>query len=99
MSRTINTDLVKHIAVLSRIDLPEEEIPGLVRQFERILGHFNKLQELDTDSTIPLTHTAEIENVLRDDAPLPSLSRQQALENAPSADGGFFRVPKILGDS
>ena len=99
MSRTIDADLVKHIAALSRIDLPEREIPRLTRQFERILDHFNKLQELDTENTPLLAHTAEIENVLREDTPTPSLRRQQVLKNAPSVDGEFFRVPKILGDS
>ena len=99
MSRTIDADLVKHIAALSRIDLPDKDIPRLTRQFERILEHFNKLQELDTDNTPPLAHTAEIENVLRDDTPSPSLRKQQVLRNAPSVDGDFFKVPKILGDS
>jgi aspartyl-tRNA(Asn)/glutamyl-tRNA(Gln) amidotransferase subunit C len=35
-------------------------------------------------------------NVMRDDAPGPCLSIDEALANAPDRAGDFFRVPRII---
>jgi aspartyl-tRNA(Asn)/glutamyl-tRNA(Gln) amidotransferase subunit C len=37
-------------------------------------------------------------NVFRDDVPRPGLTQEQALDQAPDAEDGRFRVPKILGE-
>jgi aspartyl-tRNA(Asn)/glutamyl-tRNA(Gln) amidotransferase subunit C len=99
MSRTIEPELVRHIAKLSRIELSEEQLATLGRQLGSILDYFDKLQELDTTAVEPLSHAVEIHNVLAEDNPQPSLSPGQALANAPQRDGDFFKVPKVIGDS
>ncbi len=99
MHKTIDTDTVRHIGVLSRIELSDDEVGVLAEQLGSILGYFDKLQELDTDSVEPLAHAADVSNVLADDAVGPSLSPDQALANAPARDGDFFKVPKVIGDS
>jgi len=45
------------------------------------------------DDVEPTSQVVELENVLRDDTPRPSLPRERALEQAPDSDGTGFRVP------
>jgi aspartyl-tRNA(Asn)/glutamyl-tRNA(Gln) amidotransferase subunit C len=99
MSRTIEPDLVRHIAKLSRIELSEEQLATFGRQLADILEYFDKLAELDTANVEPLAHAVEIHNVLAEDTPRPSLAPDAALANAPHRDGDFFMVPKVIGDS
>ncbi len=99
MSRTIEPDMVRHIAKLSRIELSEEQLATFGRQLADILEYFDKLAELDTTNVEPLAHAVEIHNVLAEDTPRPSLSADAALANAPQRDGDFFMVPKVIGDS
>jgi aspartyl-tRNA(Asn)/glutamyl-tRNA(Gln) amidotransferase subunit C len=55
-----------------------------------------KLNELDTGNVGPTSHVISINNVTRDDLPKPSLSRDEALRNAPDKTDKFFRVPRII---
>ena len=95
----VDPDQVRHIARLSRIDLEEEEIPLFVEQFCRILDHFDKLKQIDTDDVEALSHTQELENVLAEDILKESFDPKLALQNAPDQEDGYFKVPKVLGDS
>ena len=99
MAKTIDIDMVRHIALLSRIELSETEARALVAQLGDILGYFDKLQELDTSGAEPMAHPLEARNVLGEDVPGESLPPAQALANAPQRDGDFFKVPKVIGDS
>ena len=62
-------------------------------ELSTILDHIEKLNELDLEGVEPTSHVVEIENVLREDVPRPSLDRDKALEQAPDTAGGGFRVP------
>lgn len=55
-----------------------------------ILAHIERIQALPLDDVPPTTHVIPLSNVLRDDTPRPSLSRYEALREAPEVvDGGF----------
>ena len=99
MSGTIDIDLVRHVGVLSRIELTDEQIEKFAAQLGAIVEYFDKLNELDTENVEPMAHAAEMQNVLADDVPGVSLSPNEALANAPQRDGDFFKVPKVIGDS
>ena len=99
MSNTIDIEQVRHIGVLSRIELNDDQAARLAGQLGAIVEYFGKLNELDTDGVEPLVHTMETHNVLADDAPNASLSPDEALANAPARDGDYFMVPKVIGDS
>ena len=62
-------------------------------ELSKVLDHIEKISELDLDDVEPTSHVVELENVLREDAPRPSLPREKALEQAPDSDGSGFRVP------
>lgn len=99
MSKEIDAALVRHIGVLSRIELSDDEVRDFGDQLAHILAYVDKLQELDTEAVEPMAHAVEIHNVLAADEVRPSLSPDAALANAPARHGDFFKVPKVIGDS
>ena len=99
MPPTIDLEMARHIALLSRIEMSDEALAVFGEQLAHILQYVDKLQELDTDDVEPMAHAVELHNVLASDEPRPSLTPDEALANAPQRDGDFFKVPKVLGDS
>ena len=97
MSQAIDTDQVRRIGRLARIELTDDEVATFRRQLADILTYFDKLQELDTAGVEPMAHAVEIRNVLADDEVRESLPVDRALANAPRRDGDFFKVPKVIG--
>jgi aspartyl-tRNA(Asn)/glutamyl-tRNA(Gln) amidotransferase subunit C len=89
----IDREQVLHVARLARLRLSDEEVARMQRELSTILDHIEKLNELDLEGVEPTSHVVELENVLREDVPRPSLPREKALEQAPDAAGGGFRVP------
>ena len=46
----------------------------------------------------PTTHATGLTNVFRDDVPVPCLTPEQALDQAPAVEQQRFKVPRILGE-
>jgi len=89
----IDREQVLHVARLARLRLGDEEMARMEGELSSILGHIEKIGELDLDDVAPTSHVVALENVLRADEARPSLPRERALENAPDTDGSGFRVP------
>jgi aspartyl-tRNA(Asn)/glutamyl-tRNA(Gln) amidotransferase subunit C len=87
---------VEHVALLSRLRLNAEERERFTTQLNSILEHFEQLQQIDTSGVPPMTHAVPMSNVLREDEPAASLSREEALANAPDQDRDCFRVPRVI---
>lgn len=87
---------VEKIALLSMLHLTEEEKKLYAEQLDSILEYINKLNELDTTDVEPTSHVLPLKNVFREDIAGSSLSREDALRNAPDKQEGFYRVPKII---
>src|SRR5688572_14405040 len=96
---SIDRAAVDHVARLARLDLTEEERERMQAELTQILGHADKIQELDLDGVPPTSHSLPLSNVLRPDETKPSLSPEDALANAPEAEDGRFRVPRIIEDA
>ena len=97
-SSDIDPQMVRHIGILSRIELTDEQARRLGTQMSAILESFDKLNELDTDGVEPMAHATDIHNVFAEDRIGQSLPHDQALSNAPDHDEDFFKVPKVIGD-
>ncbi len=93
MTPMIERDEVLHIARLARLRLSEEEVDRMQSELSGVLAHVDRIGTLDLAGVPPTSHVVELENVLRDDEPAPSLSREQALANAPDPEDDSFRVP------
>lgn len=92
----INQKTVQNIAHLARLELSEQEEVKMVDDLSKILNWMDQLKELDTTDVVPLTHMSEEVNVFREDVGVNALSREKGLKNAPSQDGEYFRVPKVI---
>lgn len=92
----LNRKDVEHVALLSRLDLSENELDKFTGQLDAILEYIDVLNQVDTSAVEPMAHVLEIRNVMRADQVQPSLPREAALQNAPDAEDGFFKVPKIV---
>jgi aspartyl-tRNA(Asn)/glutamyl-tRNA(Gln) amidotransferase subunit C len=89
----IDRDQVLHVARLARLRLSEDEVGRMSSELSSILGHIEKIEELDLDDVEPTSHVVEVDNVLREDEPRPSWPRERILEGAPDATDDGFRVP------
>jgi aspartyl-tRNA(Asn)/glutamyl-tRNA(Gln) amidotransferase subunit C len=89
----IDRDQVLHVARLARLRLTDVEVDAMVEELRKILGHIEKMEELELGGVEPTTHVVELENVLREDVPRPGLAAERALEPAPDPKPGGFGVP------
>jgi len=87
---------VEHIALLARLKLSEEEKGLYTEQLNSILEYADIIEQIDTKNVSPTAHAVELFNVLRDDEVRDSMPREKVLKNAPEAEEGFFRVPRIV---
>ena len=92
----ITREEVEHVATLARLELTGEELAMFTGQMDAILAYVEKLNELNTDGTIPTAHAVPMENSFRADEVRPSIGVASALANAPDRADDFFRVPKVI---
>ena len=94
----ISRDEVAHLAMLSRLALSEEELKLFAGQIDEIVDSVSAVQKVDTEGVEPLSHPHSIMTSMRDDVVVPTLTAEQALDQAPAAEDGRFMVPQILGE-
>jgi aspartyl-tRNA(Asn)/glutamyl-tRNA(Gln) amidotransferase subunit C len=95
----IDREQVLHVARLARLRLDEGEVETMAGELSGILGHVDRIADLDLDGVEPTSHVVELENVLRADEPWTSLPPQVALGSAPEPFDGAFRVPSPQADA
>lgn len=94
----VSKEDLEMVAVLSRLEVPEQDKEKHLRQLDSFLQYVDNLSKVDTDQVEPLAHVLPIHNVFREDEVRLSLDRELALSNAPLKEDGYFKVPKILED-
>ncbi len=92
----VNDALVDKLAHLARLEFNEHDKAGIRNDLQRMIAFVEKLDELDTTSVEPLLHMSSELNVLREDEVKETISREEALKNAPLHDEKFFKVPKVI---
>ena len=92
----VNVELIDKLAHLSRLQFNDSEKEQVQTDLQRMIRFVEKLNELDTTGVAPLLHMSDGINVLRDDEVGGSITRAEALQNAPQQDGVFFKVPKVI---
>ena len=95
---TLNRQEVAHLARLSRLSLSDEELDRFAPQLDDILTWVARVGEA-ASADIPETSSAvQRVNIFRPDVVRPSLDRDEVLAQAPAAEDGRFRVPRILDE-
>ena len=92
----VNDALVEKLARLARLRFNPAEKQSIQQDLQRMIGFVEKLNELDLEAVEPLLHMTPDVNVLREDEVKGSVTREEALKNAPAHDGTFFKVPKVI---
>jgi len=91
----IGREEVERIAKLARLSIDDEEATTLAAELERIVGHIDRLAEVELPADADaLTYFDS--DVHREDRCGECLTRDAALANAPETDGAHFLVPKIV---
>jgi len=93
----ITPDHVRRIAGLAHLSLSAGEVERLTGELDRILDYVAQLSSVDVEGVEPILAPPGAEPLLRDDAPLPCLTPEEALANAPASVRGHFKVPRVLG--
>ena len=92
----VNDHLINNLAQLARLEFNDAEKDEIKNDLQKMIAFIDKLNELDTTGVEPLLHMSENINVLREDEVKGSISREDALKNAPLHDDQFFKVPKVI---
>ncbi len=88
--------MVDKLAHLSRLQFNETEKAEIKKDLQRMIGFVEKLNELNLGGVEPMLFMSDEVNVLREDEIKGSISREEALKNAPLHDDQFFKVPKVM---
>ncbi|MBT8798848.1 Asp-tRNA(Asn)/Glu-tRNA(Gln) amidotransferase subunit GatC [Microbacterium flavum] len=94
----ITPDLVRHLGVLARIQLDDDEVERLTGQLSAIVDNIAKVSEVATPDVPATSHPIPLENVFRPDVVGQMLTTAQVLQNAPDATDDRFKVTAILGE-
>lgn len=92
----LTADEVRHIALLARVGMTDEEVERMRDTLSDILAQFEALREVDTGDLEPTAHSVNLLSVMRDDEAGDSLARDEALANAPNRQGDLVRVKAVL---
>ncbi|MFN6325799.1 MAG: Asp-tRNA(Asn)/Glu-tRNA(Gln) amidotransferase subunit GatC [Aphanizomenon sp.] len=92
----IDSQLVRKVANLARLELTADEETQFTTQLGNILDYIEQLNQLDVTNVAPTTRAIDVSNVTREDILQPYPEREAILNSAPPQEGDFFRVPKIL---
>lgn len=99
MTQHVSEHDVRDIAEYTRITLTVDEIAQMTNDLNAIIDSLAPITEYNLEGVAPTFHPIEgLSNVMRDDVVEPSLTQDEALENAPAYDEGCYLIPSILGE-
>lgn len=86
---------IKNLADLARIEISDTETESLTHEVDSILEYVGQIKNAtgDVEKMVP-----ELHNVMRDDVVTnePGQYTENLLANAPSREGNYIKVKKIL---
>ncbi|MCB0794819.1 MAG: Asp-tRNA(Asn)/Glu-tRNA(Gln) amidotransferase subunit GatC [Flavobacteriales bacterium] len=93
----LDDEQLDRIAVLARLDLSDpKRREQAVKDMQRVLDFVEKLNEVDTDGVEPLVFLTDEVNRLREDEAISTITKEEALKNAPVKDSDYFKVPRVV---
>lgn len=92
----ISKEDVQHIAYLSKLKFDESEIVDFTNKLSQIIEYVEKLSEVDTEDIDSTYQVNDDYQFMREDEVIESLSREEAISNAPDSQFGYFKLPKVL---
>ncbi len=93
---SLNTADIKRIAHLARIEVSDTEAEATLTKLTGILGLIEKMQAVDTKGIVPMSHSQDVTQRLRDDVVTETNQRELFQSIAPAVEGGLYLVPKVI---
>jgi aspartyl-tRNA(Asn)/glutamyl-tRNA(Gln) amidotransferase subunit C len=94
----ITDERIDQLAHLARLEFDDIGKKNIKKDLENILVFCEKLNDVNTDGIEPLIYLTETANHVREDEVVETITRKQALQNAPKSDSDYFRVPKVISE-
>ena len=94
----ISEDEVTRVAFLARLSVSPSESQALAKELSSILGHFEKVSQIDTQGVEPLITPTDMSAHWRPDKVVHwEGAAEKAMANAPETVGNLFKVPPVVG--
>jgi aspartyl-tRNA(Asn)/glutamyl-tRNA(Gln) amidotransferase subunit C len=93
---TMDEQRLKEVLTLSRIGLPESEFGEVLNRVNAVFRMCDNMAELDLESVQPFEWDVKAPQGRRADCPDQWGGREKFLSQAPTVEGDFFRVPRII---
>ena len=93
---SIDKDKIKKVSKLARISVDDKKIDNLSKDLNSIFKFIEKLNEINTDKTEPLSSILNEPLRSRKDEINDGKIREKILENSPKKNEEFFIVPKVI---
>jgi aspartyl-tRNA(Asn)/glutamyl-tRNA(Gln) amidotransferase subunit C len=91
----VDLAVVRHVASLARLELPESELTRLTEQLSRIVSYIDQLKEIPEEA---LGAGAPEATPLRVDEPVPGDGPKALEMNLPRSLHGYGVVPRVVGE-
>jgi aspartyl-tRNA(Asn)/glutamyl-tRNA(Gln) amidotransferase subunit C len=93
---SLNSADIKRIAHLARIEVSDTEAEATLTKLTGILGLIEQMQAVDTKGIVPMSHSQDVTQRLRDDVVTETNQRELFQSIAPEVEGGLYLVPKVI---
>lgn len=94
----LQSEEIKHIADLARLELSESDMEKYGQELSAVLGYIEQLQEIDAKDIEPTAQVTGLTDVWREDiaGEWAAEDNEIALKNAPEYEDGFIKVKRVL---
>ena len=93
---SLDKDQVRHIAMLARLKLTDDEYAESVEKLSKIVDFVDQLSQADTAGVVPMAHPLDAVQRLRPDVVTETNERDRFQQNAAAVAGGLYLVPKVI---
>ena len=95
---TINESTVRRLAALAALQLTAEDATRMAAELTQIVRHIDQLKAVDVSDVPPTVQVLGRDMPMRQDVTRPSLSQEQALDQAPHTQASGFAVPSYVDE-
>jgi aspartyl-tRNA(Asn)/glutamyl-tRNA(Gln) amidotransferase subunit C len=92
----LNIEDIHRIAYLARIEINEQEAASTLTKLSGILGLIEQMQAVNTGGILPMSHSQDLAQRLREDVVTQTNQREVFQAIAPMTEHGLYLVPKVI---
>lgn len=101
----LSSDDIKKIAHLARIEVSDSDAAATLSKLTGILGLIEQMQAVNTEGIVPMSHSQDVVQRLREDVVTKTNQRDAFQQISPvlgngsaelAVDSGLYLVPKVI---